>query len=65
MINLICHKDEKPAQSLSKKRDKDDFVAPIWKLCSMRPVDESTFRPDKNNIISVDNFTFISYRQEQ
>jgi hypothetical protein len=32
MINLICHKDEKPAQSLLKKRDKDDLGAPIWKL---------------------------------
>ena len=30
MINLSCHKDEKPAQSLLKKRDKDDLVAPIW-----------------------------------
>jgi hypothetical protein len=33
MINLISRKDEKPAQSLLKKLDKDGFVAPIWKLC--------------------------------
>jgi hypothetical protein len=32
MINLISRKDEKPSQSLLKKRDKDGFIAPIWKL---------------------------------
>lgn len=38
-------------------------VAGSEELCSMRPVDELTFRLDKNLSISVDNFTFISYRQ--
>jgi hypothetical protein len=32
MINLNCLKDQKPAQSLLKKQDKDGLVAPIRKL---------------------------------
>jgi hypothetical protein len=49
MINLISRKDEKPAQSLLKKRDKDGFVAPIWKL-GLSAADNSSltnFRPTR------------------
>jgi len=34
MINLISRKDQKHAQSPLKKQDKDDLVAPIWKLAN-------------------------------
>jgi len=39
MINLISRKDEKPSQSQLKKRDKDGFIAHIWKLPASRRTD--------------------------